>query len=82
MSKKGKIERIERVETGRFVQGTNFVKGDFIPMAVSFIVHVIGEAAFEVSREKLLSSSPGRERITDSFLDSFKGKDANTLRGK
>jgi len=80
MDSKGKIERIERVETGRYTQGTNFAKGDFIETVVSFIVYVFGEAAFEVSREKLLSFSPGRKRITEAYLDSFKGKDANILR--
>lgn len=82
MDSKGKIERIERVEIGRYTQGTNFAKGDFIVTVVSFIVYVFGEAAFEVSREKLLNSSPGRKRITETYLDSFKGKDANILRGK
>ena len=75
-----KIKRIDRVETGRYVHGTNYVKGDYIPTIVSFIVHVFGGAPFEVGRDKLLSFSPGRKKITEAFLDTFKGKDANTLR--
>ena len=74
-----KIKRIDRVETGRYVHGTNFVKGDYIPTIVSFIVHVFGEAPFETKREKILSNFPGRKRVTQSMLDSFKGKDPKIL---
>lgn len=74
------IKRIDRVETGRYTFGTNFKKGDYIPTIVSFIVHVFGEAPFEVGRDKLLSFSPGRKKITETFLDTFKGKDTNILR--
>lgn len=74
------IKRIDRVETGRYTYGTNFKKGDFIPTMVSFIVHVFGEAPFEVKREKLLSFSPGRKNVTETYLESFKGKDAKILR--
>lgn len=75
-----KIKRIDRVETGRYVHGTNYVKGDYIPTIVSFIVHVFGSAPFEVGRDKLLSFSPGRKNVTETFLNSFKGKDAKILR--
>ena len=75
-----KIKNIERVQEGRYTFGTNFKKGDYIPTIVSFIVHVIGGAPFEVGRDKLLSFSPGRKRVTETFLNSFKGKDAKILR--
>ena len=74
------IKRVERVEEGRYTYGTNFVKGDFIPTIVSFVAYVIGDAPFEVGRDKILSHFPGRQRITQTMLDSFKGKDANILR--
>ncbi len=80
MKNKGKIKRIDRVETGRYTFGTNFTKGDYIPTIVSFIVHVFGEAPFEVGRDKLLSFSPGRKNVTETFLNSFKGKDSKILR--
>ena len=75
-----KIKRIDRVEIGRYTFGTNFVKGDFIPTMKHFIVHVFGGAPFEVGRDKLLSFSPGRKNVTETFLNSFKGKDSKILR--
>ena len=78
--KKATIKRVERVETGRYTFGTPFGKGDYIPTIVSFIVHVFGGAPFETRREKILSNFPGRKRVTQPMLDSFKGKDAKILR--
>ena len=82
MSKKGLIKNIIRIPgLKRFVFGSFFSKGDYIPEdAPTFWVRVFGEKSFEVGRDKLLSFSPGRKKITETFLDSFKGKDANTLR--
>ena len=74
------ITRIDRVETGRYTFGTNFTKGDYLSTIVQFFVHVRGGAPFEVGRDKLLSFSPGRKRVTETFLNSFKGKDAKILR--
>ena len=78
--KKGKIKRIERVTEARYTFGSFFTKGDFLWPIVSFIVYVRGEAPFEVGRDKLLSFSPGRKNVTETFLESFKGKDADLLR--
>ena len=78
--KKHTIKKIDRVEVGRYTFGTNFTKGDYIPTIVYFFVHVFGEAPFEVERGKILSHFPGRKRVTQTMLDSFKGKDANILR--
>lgn len=82
MKNTGKIKSIERAEWGRYAHGTNFSKGQFIATIVEFFVHVIGEASFKVDRGTLLKQDPGRQRITQSYLDSFKGKDASQLRGK
>lgn len=78
--KKGTIKNIERRTEARYTFGSIFTKGDFLWPIVSFIVHVRGEAPFEVGRDKLLSFSPGRKNVTEPFLDTFKGKDANILR--
>ncbi len=82
MSNKGLIKEIFRIPgLKRFVFGSCFSKGDYMPEdAPTFWVRVFGEKSFEVGRDKLLSFSPGRKKITETFLDSFKGKDANTLR--
>lgn len=77
-----KIKRIDRVETGRYTFGTNFKKGDYIPTIVSFIVHVFGEAPFEVERGEILKHFPGRKRVTQSMRDSFKGKDSSIFKKK
>lgn len=74
------IKRVERVEERRYTFGTNYQKGDYIRPIVSFVVYVFGEVPFEVGRDKLLSFSPGRKNVTETFLNSFKGKDANILR--
>lgn len=78
-SNKGKIEYIDRFKSGKYVQG-HFSKGDFIATTVMFVVHVMGQAAFEVGRDVLLKHDPKRTRITDKFLDSFKGKDSSILK--
>lgn len=80
MNRKGTIKNIERRTEARYTYGTNFTKGDFLWPIVSFIVYVRGEAPFEVKREKLLSFAPGRKKVTEPYLDTFKGKDANILR--
>lgn len=80
MKNEGKIKRVERVKTGRYVHGTTFAKGDYIPTMVFYVVYLVGGAVFETSREKILSCHPGRKRVTEPMLDSFKGKDANVLR--
>lgn len=77
---KNTIKRIDRVETGRYTFGTHFTEGDYIRTTVSFIVRVFRGAPFEVGRDKLLSFSPGRKNVTETFLNSFKGKDADILR--
>ncbi len=77
---KNTIKNIERRTEARFTFGSIFTKGDYLWPIVSFIVHVRGGAPFEVKREKLLSFSPGRKNVTETFLNSFKGKDANILR--
>lgn len=78
--KRGTIKRIKRVPEARFTHGTRFTKGDHLFTIVSFVAYVFGEAPFEVGRDKLLSFSPGRKNVTETFLNSFKGKDANILR--
>ena len=75
-----KIKRIDRVETGRYTYGTNFVKGDYIPTETHFIVRPLGKAAFEVARTVILSFFPGKKRVSQNMLESFKGKDADLLR--
>ena len=77
---KGKIKYIKKVETGCYIKGTHFSKGDYIPTETSYIVHVNEEDSFEVKREVILSFFPGRKKITEKLLDSFIGKDANILR--
>ena len=77
-----KIKRVDRVETGRYTFGTNFKKGDYIPTIVSFIVHVFGEAPFEVERGEILRHFPGKQRVSQSMLDSFKSKDSSVLHRK
>lgn len=82
MSKTGLIKEIIRIPgLKRFVFGSCFSKGDYMHEdAPKFWVRVFGEKSFDVGRDKLLSFDPGRKKVTESFLDSFKGKDANTLR--
>lgn len=82
MSKKGLIKSIIRYPgLKRFVFGSHFSKGEYMPEdAPTFGVRVFGEKSFEVGRDKILSCSPGRKRVTETLLDSFKGKDANILR--
>ena len=45
---KGKIESIDRVKTGRYVKGTHFTKGDYIPTKESFLIHLVGGIVLEV----------------------------------
>lgn len=80
--KNGLIESIIRIPgLKRFVFGSCFSKGDYMPEdAPTFWVRVFGEKSFEVGRDKLLSFSPGRKKVTEPYLDTFKGKDANILR--
>lgn len=80
MNNEGKIKRVQRVKTSHYVHGTNYVKGDYNPVDIFYVVYLIGGAVFETSREKFLSCHPGRKRVTEPMLDSFKGKDANILR--
>lgn len=80
MKKNGTIKRIERVQEARYTYGTHFTTGDHLFTIISFVVYVFGGAPFEVKREKLLSFSPGRKNVTETFLESFKGKDAKILR--
>lgn len=79
---KGKIESIDRVKTGRYVKGTHFTKGDYIPTKESFLVHLVGGIVLEVGREAILSLFPGRKRINDNLLGKLKGMDASILKGK
>lgn len=78
--KKHTIKRVERVKEGRYSFGSIFTKGDYIDTVVSFVAYVFGDAPFEVERSRILSHFPGRQRVTQNMLDSFKGKDANVLR--
>ena len=82
MNNEGKIKRVERVKIGRYAHGTTFAKGDYIITATFYVVYLVGGAVFETSREKILSCHPGRKRVTETMLESFKGKDANILRFK
>ncbi len=80
MNNQETIKRVERVKTRRYTHGTNYVKGDYIPTTVFYVVYLVGGAVFETTREKILSCHPGRKRVTEPMLDSFKGKDAKVLR--
>lgn len=79
MDNKGKVKAVKRVEYGKTSYGTNYKKGDYIATTVAYIVIVVGEAAFEISKEAILSLFPGRKRITSSMLDNMKGMDASKL---
>ena len=82
MSKKGLIKSIIHNQgMKRYVIGSHFSKGEYMPEdAPTFRVRVFGEKSFEVKRDKLLSISPGRKNVTETYLESFKGKDAKILR--
>lgn len=73
--KKGIIEFVEKIQIGSYVKGTNFVKGDYIPLETSFIARVKGLGQVEIPREGILKNFPGRIRITDKLLASLKGMD-------
>ena len=79
---KGLIKEIIRIPgLKRYVQGDGFCKGEYMTEdAPTYWVRVSGEKSFEVERDRLLSFSPNRQRITDAFLDTFKGQDSKTLR--
>ena len=71
-----KIDFITRNTHSRYAQGTNFVKGDYLETVVSFIAHLMGGGAKEISRADIwrLSGKNG-QRITKNVLDACKGKD-------
>ena len=73
--KQGIIESVEKIQIGRTVKGTNFVKGDYIPLETFFIAIVKGLGQVEISREGILKNFPNRFRITDKLLASMKGMD-------
>lgn len=79
ITNKGKVKVVKRVEYGRTAYGTHYAKGDFVKTAVAFVVEVVGEAAFEISREAILSLFSGKTRVSGKMLDSMRGMDASKL---
>ena len=76
MSNKGLIKSIIRIPgLKRFVFGSCFSKGDYMPEdAPTFRVRVFGEKSFEVGRDKLLSFSPGRKKLLKPSLTALKAR--------
>lgn len=70
-----KIDFIERHEYSRYAQGTNFKKGDYLKVFVSFIAHFTDGSYKEISRSDIwkLSGKDG-QRINQNVLDACKGK--------
>lgn len=79
MGKNYKIKSVYKNEYKKTVSGTNFVKGDFIPLIVTYTIRLVGGLVFDVGREAILKEFPGRKRVTEGLLADLRGKDGRNL---
>lgn len=71
----GKIINVVAEKVGTFVQGTNFLKGDFIPAVTQYMAKVGGTAGrIALNRMKILAEVGGK-RITPGKLAKLAGQD-------
>ena len=73
-----KIKYIRRIDEGVITKGTNFVKGDYIPLIRRYYAYLNNGKIMELSRgviKKMIKDVTGKDvqRITEQMLEKLKG---------
>lgn len=75
-----KIKKVFREDFGRYVQGTNFVKGDYIPRERKYFAKTDNNKIVELSPQLIRAAIVGGVYITRKVLSSLIGRSVDDFR--